>query len=393
MANAFNAGYALNYSHPGSQMYINSVVDGLYRWNVSFVKLDALVPGSSFDPMDYTKCDTRADLAAWRKAIDSRYEEEWQHAGRERIWLVASWAIPTIEGPTMDQNADSWRVEQDIEAYGQRMTTFDRVIRNIKAAALWTSVEENRAWRGLIDLDSLLVSDMTYEESKSTVTLWAILGSPFYLGDDLTRLPDSRKALVQNVEVLQVARLASRNPARLERFNQTKLEHAGTSRHNGSQANLEHCEMLAEKRRMVVGLSLHQKVDPESDLRQCLKNRLLLHPPSLSPTVHLHPPALTEWNLQVWVLDHLHGVIFVAVVNAGNQNPFDVPVDVTIKLSSLERFQGSSRGGHGWYAMRDVWKRETVGVVSFEGQIALRLDVHAAVLLQFTPVPSSSSLS
>ncbi|KNZ61226.1 hypothetical protein VP01_1433g2 [Puccinia sorghi] len=377
MANAFNAGYPLNYSHPGSQMYINSVVDGLYGWNVSLVKLDALVPGSSFDPIDYAKCDTRADLAAWRKAIDSRYEEEWQHAGRERIWLVASWAIPTIEGPTMDQNADSWRVEQDIEAYDQRMTTFDRVIRNIKAAALWTSVEENRAWRGLIDLDSLL-------------------GSPFYLGDDLTRLPDSRKALVQNVEVLQVARLASRNPARLERFNQTNLQHAGTRGHNGSQVNLEHCEMLVEKRRMVVSLSLHQKVDPESDLRQCLKNQLLLHPPSLSTTVHLDPPGLSEWSLQVWVLDHLDGVIFLAVVNAGNQNLFDVPVEVTMKLSSLERFRGrSSKGGNGWYTVRDLWKRETVGIVSFEGQISLRLDVHAAVLFKFTPVspggPSSSS--
>jgi hypothetical protein len=39
MANAFNARYALNYSHPGSQMYMNSVVHGLYGWKVSFVKL------------------------------------------------------------------------------------------------------------------------------------------------------------------------------------------------------------------------------------------------------------------------------------------------------------------------------------------------------------------
>jgi hypothetical protein len=321
---------------------------------VSFVKLDALVPGSSFDAADYGKCDTRADLAAWRRAIDLRYEQEWQYAGRERIWLVASWGIPTREGPIMDQNADSWRVEQDIEAYGQRMTTFDRVIRNIKTAALWTSVEENRAWSGLLDLDSLLISDMSYEESKSTVTLWAVLvshsplliflatvfvclfgvygthvilsqGSPFYLGDDLTRLPDSRKALALNEEVLEVARLASRNPSRLERFNRTRLEE--TSTRSGNQVRIEDCERLVEKRRMVVGLSLHQHVDPDRDLHQCLQNQLARRsslPGPLHPTISHHDMAsLSEWSLQVWVLEHLDGVVFLAIVNAGYQNPFD----------------------------------------------------------------------
>ncbi|PLW28641.1 hypothetical protein PCANC_23024 [Puccinia coronata f. sp. avenae] len=371
MANAFNAGYALNYSHPGSQMYINSVVDGLYGWNVSFVKLDALVPGSSFDAADYGKCDTRADLAAWRRAIDLRYEQEWQYAGRERIWLVASWGIPTREGPIMDQNADSWRVEQDIEAYGQRMTTFDRVIRNIKTAALWTSVEENRAWSGLLDLDSLLISDMSYEESKSTVTLWAVLGSPFYLGDDLTRLPDSRKALALNEEVLEVARLASRNPARLERFNRTRLEE--TSTRSGNQVRIEDCERLVEKRRMVVGLSLHQHVDPDRDLHQCLQNQLARRsslPGPLHPTISHHDMAsLSEWSLQVWVLEHLDGVVFLAIVNAGYQNPFDIPVEVDVKLSELETFQdpqtkvaSKEDRTDRWYSVRDLWKRETIGV-------------------------------
>ncbi|EFP83561.1 uncharacterized protein PGTG_08747 [Puccinia graminis f. sp. tritici CRL 75-36-700-3] len=397
MANAFNAGYPLNYSHPGSQMYINSVVDGLYSWNVSFVKLDALVPGSSFDPADYTKCDTRADLAAWRRAIDSRYEEEWKHVGRERIWLVASWAIPTIEGPTMDLNADSWRVEQDIEAYGERMTTFDRVIRNIKTAALWTSVEKNRAWRGLIDLDSLLVSDMTYEESKSTVTLWAVLGSPFYLGDDLTKLPESRKALVKNVEVLEVARLASWNPARLERFNQTRLEIARTKWQSGTQVNIEDCKKLVEKRRMVVGLSLHQTVDPILDLNRCLESQIshsrslpISHTPASS---HLDTPERSEWSLQFWVLEHQDGVLFLAIVNAGAQNMFDLPVEVEIKLSELERFQGTwspskENEEERWYLVRDLWKRETLGMVSFEGKMKLKLDVHDSVLFRFTPIGS-----
>ncbi|POW00907.1 hypothetical protein PSTT_12811 [Puccinia striiformis] len=411
MANAFNSGYALNYSHPGSQMYINSVVDGLYSWNVSFVKLDALVPGSSFSPEDYTKCDTREDIAAWRRAIDSRYEEEWQYAGRERIWLVASWAIPTIEGPTMDLNADSWRVEQDIEAYGQRMTTFDRVIRNIKTAALWTSVEKNRAYRGLIDLDSLLISDMTYQESMSTVTLWAILGSPFYLGDDLTTLSEPRKKLVQNVEVLEVARIASQNPAKLERFDQSKLDQYRLTKNPENQMKIiEDCERFVEKRRMVVGLSLHQNVDSVFDLHQCLKNQFNRYRSSTLSPLDSSSQDSSEWDLQRWVLQHDHGVLFVAIINAGYQNDFDslIPREVEIKLSELETFQGTrSRPSNNnnkkglksvdegtpeeedWYSVRDLWKRETIGLVTFDGKIKVKLGVHGSILLKFTPIIKS----
>lgn len=177
LANAFQVGYALNYSHPGSQLYVDSIVDGLYEWNVSFVKLDGNVPGSSFAPSAYGRCDTRPDLLAWRRAIDRGYEE-WQHAGRERIWLAASWELPPEEaGPVLDVAVDSWRVAIDIEAYGKQMTTFDRVVRNARKAAGWTCIDKHRDWAGLLDMDAVLVSDMTLAECKSLVTIWSLLVS------------------------------------------------------------------------------------------------------------------------------------------------------------------------------------------------------------------------
>lgn len=387
-ANAFQSGYALNYSHPGSQMYIDSVVDGLYSWNVSFVKLDALVPGSSFHPIDGTACDTRADLAAWRRAIEERYEQEWQHVGRQKIWLLASWAIPTFEGPTMDRNADSWRVEQDIEAYGQQMTTFDRVIRNIKAAALWTSIENNRNWRGLIDLDSLIVSDMTYEESKSMVTVWAILGSPFYLGDDLTTLSESRKALIKNPEVLALQRLAATNPARLEKFNLTRFE-----TNHSRRDSLGDCQRWVQKRRMVVGLSLRQQVDGLKDLEFCLNYRTK---PSRSDLELEDDQDGDEWTVQFWVLEN-EDEVFVSIINAGHQQWYDEPVDVEFSLSELETFkagrQASQKEEELWYIVRDVWRRKDIGIVSLDGQIKLRLDIHGCVLLRFTRIRPSFSLT
>jgi hypothetical protein len=68
-----------------------------------------------------------------------------------------------------------------------------------------------------------------------------------------------------------------------------------------------------------------------------------------------------------------------------------VPVEVEIKLSELERFQGSRSPSNGkeeerWYSVRDLWKRETLGIVSFEGKVKLKLDVHGSVLFKFTPI-------
>ncbi|EFP85830.2 uncharacterized protein PGTG_11586 [Puccinia graminis f. sp. tritici CRL 75-36-700-3] len=87
---AFNAGVALNYSNPGAQMYINSVVDDLYSWGVSYVKLARILPGSMVNPPKYWKCNTTANLMAWRKAINELYEQKWQKQGQEQIGLGAS---------------------------------------------------------------------------------------------------------------------------------------------------------------------------------------------------------------------------------------------------------------------------------------------------------------
>ncbi|WAR63119.1 hypothetical protein PtB15_18B201 [Puccinia triticina] len=410
IANAFNAGLALNYSHPGAQMYINSVVDGLYRWGVSFVKLDGIVPGSSVDPPEWWKYNATADLMAWRKAINDLYEQKWQKQGRERIWLGASWKIPTSAGSTMEKYANSFRIEQDIEAYSEtQMTTFDRVIRNAKTAALWSSADANRKWKGARDLDSILISDITLAESRTMVTLWALFGSVFYLGDDLTKLPESRKALVKNPEVLKLASIASANPARLDGFDPSLSHpHPQTAvlqsvNQLGSnfapevqEESAQECEELAEKRRIVVEYGTHQKVDNlDSFYKSCLKARkgekfISLQAMSLTEGVK-HDP----WSLQYWVLEQDQGEIYVAVVNAGRQKRTDRPAKVEISLSKLKTLQNSPRikqiSGM-QYTVRDLWKNKDMRSVSFQDKIDSTLETHGSILLNFSPIhPAISS--
>ncbi|KAA1066743.1 hypothetical protein PGT21_023546 [Puccinia graminis f. sp. tritici] len=409
--NAFNAGMALNYSHPGAQMYINSVVDGLYSWGVSYVKLAGIVPGSMVDPPEYWKYNTTADLMAWRKAINELYEQKWQKQGRERIWLGASWKIPMSAGATMDKYVDSFRVEQDIEAYSEtQMTTFDRVIRNAKTAALWSSVDANRKWKGVRDLDSILISDMTLAECKTMVTIWAMFGSVLYLGDDLTKLPEVRKALVKNPEVLKLAILASTNEARLDGFNPSPSS-AGSSSLKSSTMSLKSlegleskaieevqsvssrdCDEMAEKRRLVVEKGLFQKVDDSDQLHEtCMKK-------SKSAKSRLQARAVPsgaedaqadQWSLQYWVLEQGQGDIYVAVVNAGQQTPDDKPVKVEISLSKLQTLQKSPRNKQMTgmkYTVRDLWNSKDLSSVAFEGKIESTLELHGTVLLKFSPV-------
>ncbi|PLW30025.1 hypothetical protein PCASD_15783 [Puccinia coronata f. sp. avenae] len=361
--NAFNAGMALNYSHPGAQMYINSLVDGLYSWGVSFVKLDGIVPGSSVDAPEYWKYDVTADLGAWRKAIDELYEQKWQKQGRERIWLGASWKLPTSAGATMEKYMNSFRVEQDIEAYSEtQMTTFDRVIRNAKTAALWSSVEANRQWKGIRDLDSILISDMTLPECRSMVTIWAVFGSLFYLGDDLTKLPESRKSLVKNPEVLKLARLASTNQARLDGFDPQistaqsanlqalseelqslkQLEPKDSKR--VYQESVQVCKELGEKRRIVMESSLRQKVeDSEDRYKACVKVQAKEKKLDFLAISAAEGGKPNQWTLQTWVLEQGHGDIYVAVVNAGQQDQNDKPATAQISLNKLKTLQQSPR--------------------------------------------------
>jgi hypothetical protein len=64
-----------------------------------------------------------------------------------------------------------------------------------------------------------------------------------------------------------------------------------------------------------------------------------------------------------------------------------------VKLSDLERFQerrsrvaSKDDQTDRWYSVRDLWKRERIGVVRFEGKIEPRLDVHGAILFKYTRI-------
>jgi alpha-galactosidase len=189
--------YKIDFTKPGAQEYMNSVVNLFASWGFDAIKLDGVTPGSySYN----LSIDNRADVAAWAKAI--------AQSGRP-MWFTISWALDQDYLSTWQQYANARRIDGDIDCEGNCSTITNW------AMASWRFYDlvgwENAAGPavGWNDLDSLEVmnnttSGLSYEERQSITTLWAMANAPMYLGGDLTTLDSFGKQILSNDEVLAV---------------------------------------------------------------------------------------------------------------------------------------------------------------------------------------------
>src|SRR5580698_1714193 len=189
--------YKIDFTKPGAQEYMNSVVALFASWGVDLIKLDGVTPGS--DSYDLS-IDNRPDVAAWSKAIAA--------SGRP-IWLTISWALDQDYLSVWQQYANARRIDQDVECEGGcgTLTDWPRIYERFRDLPGW----ENAAGPavGWNDLDSLDIGDGTLDglsndEKQSALSLWALANAPIYLGGDLTKIDSFGKQLVTNDEVLAV---------------------------------------------------------------------------------------------------------------------------------------------------------------------------------------------
>ncbi len=211
--------YYIDYSKPGSQEFINSWANLFASWGVDFVKLDGVGDVGNINSKDvnYFKLvgvsnthskgiDAISDIEAWSKAL--------QQSGRP-MYLQVSNSLNVQNGSKLRQNANSSRIEPDVECYDftnlpsikcATLTNWKKVSSRFKDEPLWTAVGGSGRWN---DLDSLNVGDgssdgLTNDERQSYMTLWAISAAPLYSGDNLTTLDSYGLSLLTNDEVIAV---------------------------------------------------------------------------------------------------------------------------------------------------------------------------------------------
>jgi hypothetical protein len=193
-ANGWSFNYAIDFSKPGAQEYINSIANEFASWGVDFLKFDGVVPGSQHD----NSVDCRSDVKAWAQAI--------KQTGRP-IWLEISWNIDMNFIDYWRKYANGWRISTDVESYDRTLTAWGQIRSRFEIAHRW----ENQAGigKGWNDLDSLDVGNgemdgLTEDERKTAMTLWTVCCAPLYTGDDLTKLDSYGRKLLTNEEVIAV---------------------------------------------------------------------------------------------------------------------------------------------------------------------------------------------
>jgi hypothetical protein len=187
----------IDFTKPGAQEYIDSVVALFSEWGIDFIKLDAVTPGSYSNDLSI---DNRADVAAWSKAIAK--------TGRP-IWFTISWQLDQDYASVWQQYSNARRIDDDVECEGRcaTLTNWPRIVLRQYDDVSWQ--HETSTTLGWNDMDTLDVGDgpldgLTDEEKQTAITIWTMGNSPMYLGGDLTKLDDFAKAAFTNDELLAV---------------------------------------------------------------------------------------------------------------------------------------------------------------------------------------------
>ena len=180
---------AIDYSAPGAQAYVNSVVDELASWGVDYIKLDGIT-------------DTNGpDIKAWQAAI--------QQSGRPMVLDATEGSFDTALAPTLDEYANQWEFSPDIETNGPDEGSADACnsapytgctsVFPLTGYASWDDRFDSVAqWQpyggpgGFNDYDSIEVgngsadSGMSLAASETQLSLWSLGSAPLILGGDLT---------------------------------------------------------------------------------------------------------------------------------------------------------------------------------------------------------------
>lgn len=189
--NNYNCGgmVDLNYSSPGAQAYVNSVVNELASWGVDYIKLDGITNRNV------------PDIQAWSNAI--------VQSGRSIVLDTTEGSFNLKIAPELKEYSNQWEMAPDIEINGPDegsgyncshspytgclsvfpLTSYSHWKDRFSDVAKW---QPYGGPGGFNDYDSIEVGDgssnsgMSYVAEQSQLSLWALGSAPLILGSDLT---------------------------------------------------------------------------------------------------------------------------------------------------------------------------------------------------------------
>jgi hypothetical protein len=185
----------IDYSKPGAQAFIDSIVDQFAAWGVDYVKLDGITDANA------------PDVVAWSDAI--------RQSGRPMQLDITEGQFSLTLASTLDEFATQWEYSPDIECYECEaknssfpLTDYDNVKLRFAALAKWHSFSGS-PFGAYADLDSVEVGNceddgLSVPARQTVLSLWSLASSPLIIGTDLTHLCTPDLEMLENTSLLAV---------------------------------------------------------------------------------------------------------------------------------------------------------------------------------------------
>lgn len=190
---------------PGAQAYYDSIAELYADWGVDLIKVDCI------SSRPYRGDEIRLLSTAVRKT------------GRPIVLSLSPGPAPIEKANEMRQYAQMWRISNDIWDLWHSTVEYPQGLADQFAnAAMWAGVGQPGHWP---DADMLPLgylgpapgwgkarpSQLTHDEQRTLITLWAIFPSPLMIGGDLTRADAWTISLLTNPEVLEADQHSTEN--------------------------------------------------------------------------------------------------------------------------------------------------------------------------------------
>ncbi|WNJ19144.1 glycoside hydrolase family 27 protein [Pontibacter sp. G13] len=184
--------YGVDPTKPGAQAYYDALFEMYAEWGVDYIKADDMI---------FPKYH-KGELEMIRKAID--------RCGRPMVLSLSPGEAPLSQANHLSQHANMWRISADF------WDDWDKLQHNFDLLNAWSPHIQPGRWPdadmlpiGHISMDNRphgpdRMSNFTWPEHYTLMTLWCMARSPLMMGGDLLSTPDSVIQLLQNPEVLAV---------------------------------------------------------------------------------------------------------------------------------------------------------------------------------------------
>ncbi len=192
---------------PAGQAWYDSLIGQYASWGIDFLKVDCI--SQPYDAHEIHMID-----AAIAKS------------GRPIVLSLSPGPTPLADGADVQKSAQMWRISDDVwDIWSDPAIAggFPQTVRNqFGVLAKWMQYQQTGHWP---DADMLPIgylgprpgwgqprlSRLSYDETRTLLTLWSIARSPLVLGANLMQLDSFTEALLTNREVLAVDQHSANN--------------------------------------------------------------------------------------------------------------------------------------------------------------------------------------